>query len=302
MIISGWRRIGVGPFAIVFVGLAVVALLLSRGAGSGWLVVVAAGYLGVVIAALGWSVAGLVGLRVDLAAPTDAVVGETFAVDVTIRGATRQLRTVRFVNVDDSVHPVDGATRTRVHVHAAHRSYLPTLAVEVRGGLPLGLFRFARTKRIELPVPLAIAPVPAVVSLLDALGEDAAAEVRSVRSYVPGDPARLVHWRSTARRGELMVRELESAELLRGAALVIRVSLPDDNDRAEATASEAAGLVLAALDAGVRVRLLTVDAEAARDARVTTRRDVGRRLAAAVPGEPMAADGDDDTHVVELPR
>lgn len=303
MIVSGWRRLGVSPFALVLVGLAFVSLLLSRGAGSGWLVVVAAAFLGVVVATLAWSVLGLVGQRVDLVAPTDAVVGETFAVDVVVRALVPQVRTVRFANLDDSTHLVVGARQGRLRVHATRRSYLELLRVEVRGGLPVGLFRLARTHQVAPPVPLAIAPVPASVSLLDALGEDAAAEVRTVRNYVAGDPARLVHWRSTARRGELMVRELESAELLRGTTLALRVSLPNDPDAAEAYASEAAGLAIAALDAGVALRLSTVAETGPRTDSVANRRDVGRRLAAAVPGEAPPVDlTDDRARRVDLPR
>jgi uncharacterized protein (DUF58 family) len=37
------------------------------------------------------------------------------------------------------------------------------------------------------------------------------AEVRGVRQYRPGDALREVHWRTTARRGELMVREYDTA-------------------------------------------------------------------------------------------
>ncbi len=36
-------------------------------------------------------------------------------------------------------------------------------------------------------------------------------ELHSVRDYVEGESLRMVHWRSTARRGHLMVRELEDA-------------------------------------------------------------------------------------------
>jgi len=36
-------------------------------------------------------------------------------------------------------------------------------------------------------------------------------EIHAVREYVPGDPVRAVHWPSTARRGKLMVRELDDA-------------------------------------------------------------------------------------------
>jgi uncharacterized protein (DUF58 family) len=36
------------------------------------------------------------------------------------------------------------------------------------------------------------------------------ADVRGVRPYRPGDPIRTIHWRSSARRGELVVREYDS--------------------------------------------------------------------------------------------
>ncbi|MCI0700283.1 MAG: DUF58 domain-containing protein [Planctomycetia bacterium] len=37
------------------------------------------------------------------------------------------------------------------------------------------------------------------------------ADVRGVRPYRPGDPIRAIHWRTSARRGELMVREYDLA-------------------------------------------------------------------------------------------
>jgi uncharacterized protein (DUF58 family) len=67
------------------------------------------------------------------------------------------------------------------------------------------------------------------------------AEVRGLRQYRPGDALREVHWRTTARRGELMVREYDSApspELV----LVVEPWLPKeatahDRDRLESALS-----------------------------------------------------------------
>jgi uncharacterized protein (DUF58 family) len=298
VIASGWRRVGISPAALVALGMALLALLLSRGAGAGWLVVIAAAFIGGVLVAAVVGAAGLIGVRVQLEAPTDAIAGEVVTFSLRVTGLIPQLRTVTLHTLDGSTHAVDARRDTRVAVLAQHRSLISAVPLEVRGGLPLGLIRPSRRFNIVLPVPLAIAPVPAVVSLLDALGEDDAADVRTVRNYVAGDPARHVHWRSTARRGELMVREFDTTELLRGSRLQVRVTLSGGSADVEAAAAEAAGLANAALDAGLRVELLTVEASGARAGAVATRRDIGRRLAAAATGEPPAPE--DDGSVIEV--
>jgi uncharacterized protein (DUF58 family) len=74
------------------------------------------------------------------------------------------------------------------------------------------------------------------------------AEVRGVRPYRAGDALRDVHWRTTARRGEPMVREYDAApspELV----LVIEPWLPDaptpaDRDRLERALSLAATIAV----------------------------------------------------------
>ena len=75
------------------------------------------------------------------------------------------------------------------------------------------------------------------------------ADVRGVRPYRPGDSPRDVHWRTTARRDALMVREYDSTEPL-DLILVVEPWLParpaaDDRDRLEAAISLAASVVWA---------------------------------------------------------
>ncbi|MCS6865525.1 MAG: DUF58 domain-containing protein [Gemmataceae bacterium] len=58
------------------------------------------------------------------------------------------------------------------------------------------------------------------------------AEVRGVRSYRPGDAIRDIHWRSSARRGELLVREYDTAPLAE-LLLVVEPWLPSQPSRHE---------------------------------------------------------------------
>jgi uncharacterized protein (DUF58 family) len=109
--------------------------------------------------------------------------------------------------------------------------------------------------------------------------------VRAVRPYVAGDAARLVHWPTSARRGSLVVREHEPPPAV-GVALVIDLSgAPDDT---ESAASRAAGIGRATLAAGGAVWCCTCEESGPVSAPVADARDLGRRLAAAVAGEPGA--------------
>src|SRR4029079_2445248 len=72
-------------------------------------------------------------------------------------------------------------------------------------------------------------------------------DVRGIRSYRPGDSLRAVHWKSSARRRELMVREYDAApspELL----LVVEPWLPAEpmeQDRANLEAALSLGATVA---------------------------------------------------------
>jgi uncharacterized protein (DUF58 family) len=77
-------------------------------------------------------------------------------------------------------------------------------------------------------------------------------EYLGVREYRPGDPIRQVHWRLTARHGELVVRDLEEHRVPR-LALWIDSSL--DEDALDEACSAAASIVTAATATGAGVRL-----------------------------------------------
>jgi uncharacterized protein (DUF58 family) len=65
------------------------------------------------------------------------------------------------------------------------------------------------------------------------------ADIRGVRQYRPGDAMRSVHWRTSARRGELMVREFDSAQATH-LVVVVEPWLPDRPTARERASVEAA--------------------------------------------------------------
>ena len=81
----------------------------------------------------------------------------------------------------------------------------------------------------------------------------------ALRDYREGDDLRRVHWRSSARRGDLLVRSDERAGM-RAASVLI--DLPMDAEATEWTVSLAASVALAVLGAGHPVRLAGARASA----------------------------------------
>lgn len=96
--------------------------------------------------------------------------------------------------------------------------------IQLRTAMPLGLFwcrrrREAKAMAIVYPqvLPLGVCPLVDEMGQKDALMRSDrqnfqnATEglTRALRPYRMGDPFRLIHWRTSARHGELLVRELE---------------------------------------------------------------------------------------------
>jgi uncharacterized protein (DUF58 family) len=136
--------------------------------------------------------------------------------------------------------------------------------------------------RSERPVLLPV-PDEAFASATRSAAPGAGDTVRAVRPYVPGDPARLVHWPTSARRGELVVREHEPPPTV-GVALVVDLSA--GGSAAEDAASRAAGIGRATLATGGVVWCCTCDVAGPVSAPVDNTRELGRRLARAIAGVP----------------
>jgi uncharacterized protein (DUF58 family) len=269
----------------------------AAGAASGEQSVVAVGVFAFTLFVLG-IVAPIVSLsriRVEAWASPDAMVGANHDVRVRLHGRTARVE-VRVVDPPGewwrTASPADGIV-PRV---AARRGVFHTIRVELRSSAPLGVFVRSRFVRVTLPVPLMVAPRPtraaprlrprpdhAAISSAFSSAYGPGDTVRAVRPYVPGDAARLVHWPTSARRGSLVVREHEPPPAV-GIALVVDLSGPVEV--VESAASRAAGIGRATLAAGGAVWCCTHEAGEPVSAPVADARDLGRRLAAAQPGDP----------------
>lgn len=226
--------------------------------------------------------------------PRDATVGEQVPITVTLTGRGAGVE-VRALDPTGPWHRADAPGEGVLPHLADTRGLFQALRVEVRVTAPLGILAAHRVHDIVLPHAVEVAPPSLPVTWLPApapveggttarsLPSPTGDLVRSVRPYVSGDPSHLVHWPSSARLGELVVRELEPPAPVGQAVVLDLRDLGPDTERAAAYALGACRAVLAA---GGRLALATCEAGGPVVGEVRTPLDAGRRLARAVPGPP----------------
>ena len=146
------------------------------------------------------------------------------------------------------------------------RQYLPGLRMLTR--FPFGLF--AKVSRPLLPDPVLVYPairalapdeIPAALEPgwreRDRRGQGAG--LRNLRPYRPGDDPRLLHWKTSAKAGDLMVKELEDEDCPR-IRLVVEDPTPETPSTAlEANLTYAASVAAHAIRLGCLVELVTAD-------------------------------------------
>ncbi|MEQ9619091.1 MAG: DUF58 domain-containing protein [Deltaproteobacteria bacterium] len=82
-------------------------------------------------------------------------------------------------------------------------------------------------------------------------------DLRSIKEYSEGDNPRLIHWKTTAKTGRLMVREMQGDDEMTGA--VIEFTPDSDKNRLEHQISGIAALLVDLLGKGVRVEFIAPD-------------------------------------------
>ncbi|NEP00314.1 MAG: DUF58 domain-containing protein [Symploca sp. SIO2E9] len=223
---AGWL---LGAIAICFFGAATNTM-------AGWLYVIS----GIIFALLGVAAflpaRALRQIQIRRRAISPVSVGDQLTIELEIENQTLKPKTL--LQIQDILQSELGKPmQTAVEIiepQSIHQwvYYLPTQQrgifhwheVRLRTATPLGLFWcrrswHAQAKAIVYPTVLPLTSCP----LVDEIGTEDSLEIsgnrrshsatedltKALRNYRVGDPTSLIHWRTSARQGELMVRELE---------------------------------------------------------------------------------------------
>lgn len=120
-------------------------------------------------------------------------------------------------------------TTLPVNVPATHRGVITVGPLTVARQDPLGLLRREMTwrdlHRVHVHPHTVLLPPNSAGLVRDLEGQaskrltDSDLSFHAVREYVPGDAMRHIHWKSTAKTGQLMVRQYEESQTARLAVL-----------------------------------------------------------------------------------
>jgi hypothetical protein len=244
---------------------------------AGWLLVLASILLGATLVGLLLPRRMLRGVRVERRAPPETSQGDDVVVELIVANPGRGMRLG--LEVDDphvanarvSIPPLAPGERVIVGTvrRAARRGLQEDTPVTVRSAAPFGVAE--SRKRLEvsgrtlvLPALVRLRSTPLVDTsptpehaIHSAPRRGTGPEYLGIREYRVGDSMRHVHWPSTARHGQVMVREFEQEHTRRLAIVVDTFADAADEDTPLDTAcSVAASVAFAALGRGHGVRLL----------------------------------------------
>lgn len=243
------------------------------------------------LAGAGFLLAGLAlsGLHVRRVLPPVVHAGNPYLMGIALENRKRRFPSFS-IEVEDLVEgqPIDkrcyflklpaGRSQETAYRHTpARRGRQRFSGFRVATKFPFGLVQ--RSRQLAAPSELIVYPalIPAPTAIVRGLparadtgparGRGREGELAGLRPFRPGDDARDIHWRSTARRRSLLVREHEDDET-REVIVVL------DNGPREAAAeaaferavSEAAGLCVELLGRGLRVGLALRNGEVSPDA------------------------------------
>jgi len=205
---------------------------------SGWLYALSGGSLALLGVAAVLPGKSLRSLEVRRRTIEPVSAGDRITVELEIENRAREPKTLLqvvdilpFVLGEPIVRPIEvidpnSIYRDTYYLEVRQRGVYRWQEVNLRTAAPLGLFWCRRS----LPVKAVAVVYPQVLPLstcplIDRIGQEDSRQfynrsrsqtateglARNLRPYRHGDPTRLIHWRTSARYGELRVRELEVA-------------------------------------------------------------------------------------------
>ncbi len=287
-------RMAPGEFsigAVLWAGLAFYSISQGYADDRAPLVILGASGLAAMVVGVVWPIVVLRRIAVAVLGPNDATVGGVIRFRVSLSGRGSNLA-VRWLDPVGEWMYADAPCIGEVPVIAARRGVIRNVHLEVKCGGPMNVFVRHRHASIPLGSPVFIAPRAlhfAVEGQTEAADGGVAGEataraaesVRSTRPYVAGDAPRIVHWASTARTGDIVVREFDPPGQ-RGVAIVVDLRGGSDPD-VEAAASRASGAARELLQNGTACLLITCGSD---PIEVHDNRMIDRALANALIGEP----------------
>jgi uncharacterized protein (DUF58 family) len=265
----------------------------AHNSGSGWVQSLGALLAGFLLVGLVAPAAMVRRARCSIvASPTDAVAGRPTAVTMAFSVPV----SVRFLVPPGPEVSTGRLSPCAVPLVPDRRGVHDRCVVQIAGAAPFGILWWTKRVTLDLPWPLAVAPVtgrPDAAEFVDGSGAgddlrripDRVGEPRGVRPYRPGDRRHWVHWPATAHVGSMMVREMESPQT---RPVSVRAILPADPEAAEPVAERALGTVGELLGAGRSVVLVTAEPGGIVERPVGSTADAGRRLASALPVRAVA--------------
>lgn len=220
---------------------------------AGWLYVMSGMLLALLTLAAVLVPRSLADLQVTRQPMVPVSAGETLGVTLTVTNASAQTKGL-FQIMDPVPSALGEPSRTAINrlgpgqhqqwqytLRPAHRGVYVWQTVTLRSAAPLGLFWGQRQRQAQAVatiypqiLPLQHCPlveVPTASTWLDwrhQRNTTAASEglTRALRPYRWGDPLRLIHWRTSARYGDLRVRELEQVTTGRQITLALDTTAP----------------------------------------------------------------------------
>ena len=205
---------------------------------SGWLYALSGGSLALLGVAAVLPGKSLRSLEVRRRTIEPVSAGDQITVELEIENRAREPKTLLqvvdilpFVLGQPIVRPIEvidpnSIYRDTYYLEARQRGVYRWQEVNLRTAAPLGLFWCRRSRPVKAVavvypqvLPLSTCPI------IDRIGQEDSPQfynrsrsqtateglTRNLRPYRHGDPTRLIHWRTSARYGELRVRELEVA-------------------------------------------------------------------------------------------